>query len=298
MTAVTSKRIKATQRRQQAGFWFVLPAFLVYLLFFGYPFFRTVYLSFTEWNGLGDPTFVGFANYSRLIADPLMWSSLWNNLIWVFWGTVMPISIGLVLSVILWTGVKGGIVFRTIYFLPMVLSAFVIGVIWKWIYHPLYGLLNQGLKAIGLSGLATTGWLGETSTALYAVLAAAIWSYIGFCVVVLFSGLQKVDTELVDASRIDGASAWQRFKNIIIPQIRPVLTMVLVYTIIGGFNVFDVVWAMTEGGPANSSEVIATYTYEAAFRVREVGYGAALSMVMTVIALFAAWATLKLRKAD
>ncbi len=293
-----TKRIKATQRRQQAGFWFVLPAFLVYLMFFGYPFFRTVYLSLTEWNGLGDPKFVGFANYTRLFADPLMWSSLWNNLIWVFWGTVVPISIGLVLSVILWTGVKGSIVFRTIYFLPMVLSAFVIGVIWRWIYHPLYGLLNQGLKAIGLGGLATTGWLGETSTALYAVLAAAIWSYIGFCVVVLYSGLQKVDAELIDASRIDGANAWQRFRNVIIPQIRPVLTMVLVFTIIGGFNVFDVVWAMTEGGPANSSEVIATYTYEAAFRVREVGYGAALSMVMTVIALFAAWATLKLRKAD
>jgi raffinose/stachyose/melibiose transport system permease protein len=291
-------RVKATQKRQMAGFWFVLPAFLMYCLFFAYPFFRTVYLSFTTWGGLGQPEFVGLANYGRLFADPLMWSSLWNNVIWVFWGTIIPISIGLVLSVILWTGVKGSLFFRTVYFLPMVLSPVVVGVIWGWIYNPLFGILNKGLQAVGLGSWAR-GWLGEPSTALYAVMLTAIWTYIGFCVVVLFSGLQKVDSELVDASRIDGANARQRFFNVIVPQIRSVLTMVLVYTIIGGFNVFDVVWVMTQGGPANSSELIATYTYEMAFRqTGEVGYGAALSMVMTVLALLAAWLTLKLRNAE
>jgi raffinose/stachyose/melibiose transport system permease protein len=290
-------RVKATQKRQMAGFWFVLPAFLVYCLFFAYPFFRTVYLSFTEWNGLGEPNFVGLANYARLIGDSQMWLALGNNIIWVIWGTIIPIAIGLVLSVILWTGVKGSIVFRTIYFLPMVLSPVVVGVIWGWIYNPLFGVLNQGLTAIGLGSWAR-GWLGEPGTALYAVMLTAIWTYIGFCVVVLFSGLQKVDSELVDASRIDGASTFQRFWNVIVPQIRSVLTMVLVFTIIGGFNVFDIVWVMTAGGPNNASELIATYTYETAFRVREVGYGASLSMVMTVLALLTAWATLKLRNAE
>jgi raffinose/stachyose/melibiose transport system permease protein len=184
-------RVKATQKRQMAGFWFVLPAFLMYCLFFAYPFFRTVYLSFTTWGGLGQPEFVGLANYGRLFADPLMWSSLWNNVIWVFWGTIIPISIGLVLSVILWTGVKGSLFFRTVYFLPMVLSPVVVGVIWGWIYNPLFGILNKGLQAVGLGSWAR-GWLGEPSTALYAVMLTAIWTYIGFCVVVLFSGLQKV----------------------------------------------------------------------------------------------------------
>jgi raffinose/stachyose/melibiose transport system permease protein len=172
----------------------------------------------------------------------------------------------------------------------------VIGVIWNWIYNPLFGLLNTGLRNVGLGGLAY-GWLGESETALYAVLLTAIWSYLGFCIVVLFSGLQKVDSELVDASRIDGANVWQRFRNIIVPQIRPVLTMVIVYTIIGGFNVFDVVWVMTAGGPNNASEVIATYTYEVAFRNSEYGYGATLSMVMSFIALGAAYLAMKLRKA-
>jgi ABC-type sugar transport system permease subunit len=187
--------------------------------------------------------------------------------------------------------------YRTAYFLPVVLSPVVIGIIWMWIYNPLFGLLNTALRGVGLDGLAT-GWLGESETALYAVLVTAIWSYVGFCVVVLFAGLQKVDPELVAAARIDGANARQRFRHVIVPQIRPVLTMVIVYTVIGGFNVFDVVWVMTEGGPNNATEVIATYTYEVAFRANDYGYGATLSMVMSLVALLAAWITMRLRRSE
>lgn len=287
---------KRGSKRQRAGFWFVLPAFLFYVAFFAYPFLSTVYLSMTEWNGVGAPTFTGLTNYIRLVQDGAMWSALGNNIIWVVLGTAAPIFIGLILSVMLWTGAKGGGVLRTIYFLPMVLSPVVIGVIWNWIYNPLFGLLNTGLRNVGL-GKWAIGWLGETETALYAVMLTAIWTYLGFCIVVLYAGLQKVDSELVDAARIDGASPWQRFKNVIVPQIRPVLTMVIVYTVIGGFNVFDVVWVMTGGGPNNSSEVIATYTYEVAFRNSEYGYGATLSVIMSVVALSAAYAAMRFRKA-
>ena len=283
--------------RQRAGFWFVLPAFLVYLLFFGVPFVATIWLSFTEWNGVGQPAFTGIDNYLRLSGDSAMWASLGNNVIWVIIGTVAPVLIGLIIAVMLWSDARGSMTYRTIYFLPVVLSPVVIGIIWGWIYNPLFGLLNTGLRTVGLGNLAI-GWLGESETALYAVLVTAIWSYLGFCIVVLFAGLQKVDPELVGAARIDGANARQRFRHVIIPQIRPVLTMVIVYTVIGGFNVFDVVWVMTSGGPNNASEVIATYTYEIAFRGNEYGYGATLSMVMSVLSLFAAWITMKMRRAD
>ena len=283
--------------RQRAGFWFVLPAFLVYLVFFGVPFVATIWLSFTEWNGVGQPTFTGVENYLRLSGDSAMWAALGNNVIWVVIGTVVPVFIGLIIAVLLWSDARGSMTYRTIYFLPVVLSPVVIGIIWGWIYNPLFGLLNTGLRAIGLGNLAI-GWLGESETALYAVLVTAIWSYLGFCIVVLFAGLQKVDPELVGAARIDGANARQRFRHVIVPQIRPVLTMVIVYTVIGGFNVFDVVWVMTSGGPNNASEVIATYTYEIAFRGNEYGYGATLSMVMSVLSLFAAWITMKMRRAD
>lgn len=296
---LTSARAKPTKsasrpKGQLVGFYFVLPALLLYGVFFLYPFIRTIYLSMTEWNGVVTPVFTGLQNYQRLLSDSQMWSSLGNNVIWVIVGTAAPIIIGLFLSVVLWSGARGSLFFRTIYFLPVVVSPVIIGVIWSWIYNPLFGILNYSLRSVGLGGLAK-GWLGEPSTALYAVLVTAIWSYIGFCVVVLYSGLQKVDTQLVDAAKIDGANAWTRFRHVIIPQIGSVLTMVLVYTVIGGFNVFDLVFIMTRGGPANASEVIASYTYEKAFQENEVGYGAALSMVMTLIALVAAIITLRLR---
>jgi raffinose/stachyose/melibiose transport system permease protein len=285
------------QARQRAGLWFVLPALIVYLLFFGLPFAATIWLSFTEWSGVGTPEFTGAANYLRLVGDGAMWAALGNNMIWVVIGTAVPIFIGLVLAVMLWSASRGSMVYRTLYFLPVVLSAVVIGIIWTWIYNPLFGLLNTALRAVGLDRWAI-GWLGESETALYAVLVTAIWSYLGFCIVVLFAGLQKVDPELVAAARIDGANAQQRFRHVIVPQIRPVLTMVIVYTVIGGFNVFDVVWVMTQGGPNNATEVIATYTYEVAFRANEYGYGATLSMVMSVIALLAAWIAMRLRRGE
>jgi len=289
------KTSELEKRSQRAGLFFVLPALLLYLVFFAYPFASSIYLSMTQWNGVQAPVFTGLANYVRLLADPMMWHSLRNNLIWVVLGTALPVSIGLLLSVLLWSGVRGNIVFRTLYFLPMVISPVVVGVIWGWIYNPIFGLLNAGLNNLGMGFLAR-GWLGDPNTALLSVLVTAVWGYIGFCVVVLYSALQKVDSELIDAAILDGANAWLRFRHVIIPQIAPVLTMVTVYTIIGGFNVFDVVFIMTRGGPANASELIATYTYKKSFVEGEVGYGAALSMVMTVIALVAAVVTLRLRR--
>jgi ABC-type sugar transport system permease subunit len=266
-------------------------------LFFGVPFLATLWLSFTQWNGVGVPAFTGVENYLRMAGDAAMWAALGHNVIWVIIGTVLPVALGLVIAVMLWSGASGSMSYRTIYFLPVVLSPVVVGIIWGWIYNPLFGLLNTALRAVGLGHFAV-GWLGESSTALYAVLLTAVWSYLGFCIVVLFAGLQKVDLELVSAARIDGANARQRFRHVIIPQIRPVLTMVIVYTVIGGFNVFDVVWVMTTGGPNNASEVIGTYTYEIAFRGNEYGYGATLSMAMCVLSLIAAWITMWMRRSD
>ena len=192
--------------------------------------------------------------------------ALSHNVIWVIVGTIVPIAIGLLLAVLLWGHTRGRLIFRIVYFMPVVMSAVVVGIIWGWIYNPIFGFLNHFLDAIGLESLAR-GWLGETNTALFAVMAAAIWQYVGFCVVILFAGLQKVDIELIDAAKIDGANSWQRFLSTSsCPQIRDVLTMVTVYTVIGGFNVFDIVFILTKGGPANATELIATYTYKNRFR--------------------------------
>jgi ABC-type sugar transport system permease subunit len=279
----------------RAGKYFVLPAILLYGCFFIYPFLSSIYLSFTQWNGASPPVFNGLDNYIRLAGDLKMWGALKNNLIWVVLGTAVPIAIGLFLSVLLWAGAVGSMFFRVVYFLPLVVSPVVVGVTWGWIYNPLFGILNRFLKTVGLGFLAT-GWLGNPSTALYAVLVTAVWGYLGFCVVVFYSALQKVDGELLDAATLDGAGPIQRFWYVVLPQIRPVLTMIVVYTVIGGFNVFDIIYIMTRGGPAGASDVIATYTYKASFQQNEVGYGISLSMVMTIIALIAAVITLRLRR--
>ena len=225
-----------------------------------------------------------------------MWESLSHNLVWVIIGTISPLVIGLLLAVLLSNEkVKGRTVFRTIYFMPVILSPVVVGLIWGWVYNPIFGMLNRVLDIIGL-GSYSRGWLGDPNLALFMVLIAAIWSYFGFCLVILVAGMQNIDTELYDAANMDGANSWQQFMNVTIPQLSSVLTMIVAYTMIGGFNVFDIVYIMTGGGPANSTELIATYTYKQSFQLNSVGYGATLSMVMTFLSLVASFLFLKMRE--
>lgn len=298
-TAFVAPRLSPAQRwwnRYRAGVLFVLPALLLYLIFVGYPFIQTIYFSLTDWNGVR-PTknFIGLANYQEMIRDPLLWKSLRNNVTWVIIGTIVPMVIGLLLAMLLWRRPRGFNLFRTIFFMPQVLSAVVIGIIWSWIYNPLFGNLNKLLKAVGLGDLAR-GWLGDPSVALYAVLAAAAWAEVGFVFVVFLAGLQNVSKDLLEAATVDGANGWQRFKDVTVPQLSNVINVVTALLLIGGFNVFDIIFVMTQGGPANATEVIATLTYKEAFTQNRVGYASALSLVMTVIALVTSVAFLRLRE--
>lgn len=278
------------------GYAFVLPAFLVYLFFVIQPFLTSVYYSLTDWDG-AQPVkrFVGLQNYQELLFDDLLWQALYHNLIWVIVGTISPIVIALLLGILLWGRVRGRLVFRTVYFVPVVLSEVVVAIVWNWIYHPLFGVVNTILRAIGLDDWSR-GWLGDPTWALPALLVTAIWSYYGFCFVIIMAGLQNVNMELVEAATIDGAGFWQRFRYVIIPELRHVLTMITTYTLIGGFNVFGIVFVMTQGGPGTATQVIATYTYRKAFQESSMGYGAALSMVMTLLSLAAAYLFLRLRE--
>lgn len=287
---------RAFWRKFGIGYTFVLPALFLYSVFKLYPFLGSLYLSLTDWDGARQTvSLVGLGNYARLATDPLLWLSLGHNLLWVTVGTAAPIVLGLFLAMLLWGRVRGFTFFRTVYFMPVVLSSVIVAIIWGWIYHPIFGILNRGLQLIGLGALAR-GWLGEPATALYAILAAATWREIGFYFVIFLAGLQNVDLEIVDAARVDGANAWQRFRHVILPQLTHVVTMVTAIGLIDGFNAFDLVFVMTGGGPANSSELIATYTYRQAFMQSEVGYGAALSMVMTVLSLVVTLVFIRLRE--
>lgn len=278
------------------GFVFVLPALLVYLVFFVYPFAMSVYYSLTSWDGVSAvKEFVGLANYRTLAYDSVLWESLLHNVVWIVLGTAAPIAIGLLLGVLLWSGARGRTFFRTLYFLPFMLPEVVIAIMWNWIYHPLWGPINRGLRAVGL-GEFTKGWLGDPFWALPALIVAAIWSYFGFAFVVIMAGLQDVSKDLIEAAMLDGATAWQRFVHVIVPELRTVLTVITAITLIGGFKVFDIIFVTTQGGPGTATQVIATYTYRQAFQSGNIGYGAALSLVMTALTLVASYIFLRLRE--
>ena len=285
-------------RRQQmyAGFLFIIPGLLIYLVFMAYPFLSTIYLSFTNWSGV-TPTseWVGLSNYTRMFTDSAALEALINNLIWVIVGTISPVVLALFQALLVWSSGRGSLLFRTFFFLPFVLPLVVVGVVWRWIYHPLFGIVNTALDSVGLGGLSR-GWLADPDTALYAVLIAAIWSYTGFCFLILHAALQNVDMSIVEAAMIDGASWFRRAWSIVVPQIAPQITMVTAVTLIGGFAVFDIVYVMTGGGPGHASEVLATYTYTTAFQQNQAGYGSALAVLITILSLGSAVVYVRLRE--
>jgi raffinose/stachyose/melibiose transport system permease protein len=286
-------------RRTQAyyGALFVVPGLLIYTVFMLFPFFATIYLSFTNWDGVSpERDFVGLANYARMFGDATAIKAFVNNVVWVVLGTIAPVVLGLFEALLVWTGSqRGSLFFRTLFFLPFVLPLVVVGIVWQWIYHPLFGVLNSVLDAVGLDSLSR-GWLADPHAALYAVLIAAIWGATGFCFLILHAALQNVDISTVEASMIDGANWFQRARNVIIPQIAPQLTMVTAVTLIGGFAVFDIIFVMTGGGPGNASEVLATYTYKTAFQQNQAGYGSALAMLITILSLVSAVVFVRLRE--
>jgi raffinose/stachyose/melibiose transport system permease protein len=286
--------IRGTELR--TAFLFILPAFLIYVVFMLYPFINSVGLSFTDWNGAtATKAFVGVDNYLEMPRDPLLLAAFRNNVVWLVFGTIVPIAIGLLLALALWSNTRASLFFRTLLFLPFVLPIIVIGIVWQWIYHPLFGVLNSALEFVGLDSL-TRGWLGDSATALPGVLVAAIWGTFGFVTVVLYAGLQNVDTGTVEAAEVDGANWWQRARYVVIPQIAPVITLVTAITLIGGFAVIDFIIIMTGGGPGNASEVLGSYAYERGFQANRVGYGAALSTIITLLTLIAAVIFVRLRE--
>ena len=287
MTIASRSLAPLVTRRAQArlGIALVLPVMVMTVLFFLFPMVNALYYSVVDFNGVNpNPPFIGLDNFTRMFTDPKMWHALGNNVIWIIVGTISPMVIGILVAMLLWSVRRGSVIYRVIFFLPYVLPGVAIGIVWGWIYDPVNGLLNQILRAIGLGSLAT-GWLGEPDIALYAVLVTAIWAGTGFAIVIFLSALRNVDVELVDAARIDGANAAQRLWFIILPQIMPVFLMVLTLTLVGGFSVFDIIFIMTGGGPAEATDVLGTLAYGNAFQLNEIGYGTTIALLITILSV-------------
>lgn len=243
-------------------------------------------------------TFVGLENYRELLfSDPRFWQALQHNVLWMLAAVVIPLIAGLFLAILLVRSpVRGRTFFRTIYFLPQVLSSVVVAIIWRWIYNPNYGALNKILETVGLSFLKRA-WLGDMDLALPALFIAWSWVHYGFSMVIFIAALQGIDEEYFDVARVDGANWFQQLRYVILPFIRGPLTTVMLITAIAAFQIFDLVFIVTHGGPGYSTNVLSVYMYDNAFRFAKVGYGATVAMVLGMIILMFSIAFLRLRGA-
>jgi multiple sugar transport system permease protein len=276
---------KSQQIKQSLVPWsFLIAPLLLYLIWVIGPMFYTFYLSLTKWDGLGAPVFVGLKNFGRMLNDDVFWLSLKNNSIWIALFITVPVALGLALAMVLNRDIPWSKGFKVAFYSPMVLSLVVCGLIWGWLYNPTMGLINSVLRSIGLGALAK-GWLSNPDLVLGAVINVAIWRQVGYVMILFLAGLQSVDPFLVEASKIDGANAWQTFLHVIMPQLRPITVVVVVISIIDSLRAFDLVSVMTRGGPFNQSSVLANYMYIQSFNNYKMGYGAAISVILFLISL-------------
>ncbi|OEC79453.1 carbohydrate ABC transporter permease [Bacillus halotolerans] len=265
---------------------FLLPA-LVFLLFVYIPIFENVFLSLFQWNSFSpEKTFIGLKNYVELFRDPVFYQALTNNVLYAAISIVCQVFGGLILAAVLEDKLvrKWSPFFRTVFFLPVVISMTVIALLFDFIYNPETGLLNQLLQAIGLDQL-TRAWLGEDSTAMLSVIFVSQWQSVGYIAMLYIVSIQKIPDELYEAARLDGAGKIQQFFHITIPQTKEMSFVAVVMTLTGAFTVFNEPYILTGGGPGNASEVLSTFLYKSAFTKDMMGYASAIATVVLLITL-------------
>lgn len=268
------------------GWLYLLPGLIIYLAFTFYPILETIRTSFYKWNGFSaQRTWVGLENYQVVFSDPQFTGAFLHNLVFILFYCVLPVLVGLLLaSVLSRKALPGMTFFRTILFLPQVISMVVVGVIWRWIFNPQFGPLNILLNTLGLSGL-TRAWLGDFTLALPAVGSIGTWVQYGFCMILFLAGMQHISEEYYEASSLDGANAFKQFVHITIPGLRPEIGVALVTTIIAALRVFDLVYVTTRGGPGNATLVVGFLIYRSAFQQNRIGYASAIATVLMLIIL-------------
>jgi ABC-type sugar transport system permease subunit len=279
---------KLQRTERLAGYGFVLPITVLFAIFVGYPILFAIYLSFTRWSGFGTPQFTGFANYTRMFNDPVAAGAFLNTIVFAVVTTIIQTAIPLFIAVLLsrvWKGLS--VVIRTILFIPGIISFVVSGVLWKLIYDPNLGTLNNALKAVGLGDLAQH-WLSDPALVMPSIIVVSVWAAIGMNMLIFFAGIQGVDPTYYEAAEVDGASRWQQFWYVTVPGLRVVTAIVVSLNLMNGFKVFDIIYVMTGGGPSHQSEVFGTYLYGLAFgstagSIPQLGYGSAFSVVVMLL---------------
>ncbi|GGC89583.1 sugar ABC transporter permease [Thalassobacillus devorans] len=279
---------------------FVLPAIVFLMIFLLYPFAFNIYLSFRDINignlVQGDSPFIGLENYKTILSEPLFYKSLTQTVIFTFFTLVVSTSIGFLLASYFNKAFPGNKWMRSIMLLGWMTPIIIVGTIFKWMLDGKYGIVNNMLVNIGLMN-SPINWLSDIDTALFAVTVTNIWLSIPFSMIILLSGLQGIPTYVYEPATIDGASRWQKFRYITLPLMTPTISILLILGLIYTFKVFDVIYIMTAGGPANSTQVVSYLAYELSFNLFRFGEGAALSnLALFIIAFFAILYVRKVQK--
>ena len=278
---------------------FVAPALAAIALFFFVPVLASLLLSFTDFDvyavaHLRDLRLVGVANYARLLHDPRFWTALRNTLYFVLAGGPLSVAVSLGAALLLEAKVvrlRG--FFRTVLFLPVVTTLVAVAVVWRYLNHPRYGILNHLLNLLGIGPI---DWLGDPRWAMPAIILLAIWKNFGFNMIIFVAGLQSIPERLYEAARLDGATAWQEFRGVTLPMLAPTFVFVALVTMIGYFQLFAEPYVMTQGGPANSTLSVVLLMYEEGFRWWSMGYGAAIAFVLFAIILGATLLQMRFRR--
>jgi raffinose/stachyose/melibiose transport system permease protein len=266
----------------------IAPAILLLIVFVYFPVVDNLRLSLYRWGPFSPTeTYVGLDNYTALSRDPIFWSSLFNNVAYAVVSVVFQVGGGLVLAAVLEELVRGRLkgLFRTVYFIPAVLSLTITGLLFQFMYNPQIGLVNGLLDVLGLDAWKHS-WLGESATAIWAIIAMSQWQSIGYVMVLYIVAMQRIPRELYEAAYIDGATRIAAFRRITIPLVREMTLLAMVVTISGAFLVFNEVQVMTAGGPNNASHTLGTWLYKSAFFNDQMGYASAIAVVIFAITLF------------
>lgn len=283
-------REKVKTRRQKknrealviAGF--LAPALLVYGLYVVYSIIMTFYYSLFDWSGVDNIfIFIGIQNYVDLMHDSVFWLTLKNNSLLVISSLITQLPLGLIMALLLFSPIKGMRFFRSVYFMPFLMSTVAIGILFTFIYDGSYGIVNQFLGWIGLESFQQA-WLGNESTAIWAIIMTICWQFAPFYMILFRAAIVGIPEDLYEAADIDGARKWDRFKNITLPLLMPTIVTSSILSIIGSLKYFDLIYVMTNGGPNNSTELMATYMYSETFTNFNMGYGSSVSFSMFIIA--------------
>jgi len=262
---------------------FLLPAAVIYIGLVLLPVVQAVYYSFFRWNGLGPlQNFIGLANYARVPGDRIFIGALSHNFQLVILSLIVQLPLALGLALLVRRNLRGRAIFRTIFFLPFVLSQVVTGVIWSFIYVPQGGMIDAVYQAL-FPGSISPAFLANPNTVLYALFVVITWKFFGFHMILYTAGLQNIPAELEEAAQIDGCDRLQLLRYITIPLLGSTIRLTIFLSVLGSFQFFDLIWVMTTGGPVNASDTMATYLYKFGFLRTQLGYGSAIAVIMFLI---------------